>query len=125
MFSFLAGLAGINDELSARAVLEKLQDTIEGTDCAILGLGHTNKKPDLRAIERLLGTVAFTNFVRSVLLVSRDKDDETWFRLVHAKHNLSVRGHDLLYKPRHVGEDPRDQFVLLDWGTPGKWQLRA
>jgi hypothetical protein len=118
MFSFLRGLAGINDELSARAVLERLQDTIEGTDCAVLGLGHTNKKPDLRAIERLLGTVAFTNFVRSVLLVSRDKDDETWFRLVHAKHNLSVRGDDLLYKPRHVGQDPRDQYVTLDWTRP-------
>jgi hypothetical protein len=118
MFSFLRGLSGINDELSVRAVLEQLQATIEGTDCAILGLGHTNKKPDLRAIERLLGTVAFTNFVRSVLLVSRDKDDETRFRLVHAKHNLSVRGDDLLYKPRHVGEDHRDQFVMLDWERP-------
>jgi AAA domain len=118
MFSFLRGLAGINDELSVRAVLEQLQNIIEATDCAILGLGHTNKKPDLRAIERLLGTVAFTNFVRSVLLVSRDKDDDTRFRLVHAKHNLSVRGHDLLYKPRHVGQDLRDQFVLLDWELP-------
>jgi hypothetical protein len=115
MFSFLRGLAGINDELSVRAVLEQLQTSIEGTDCAILGLGHTNKKPDLRAIERLLGTVAFTNFVRSVLLVSRDKDDESWFRLVHAKHNLSTRGDDLLYKPRHVAQDPRDQFVKLEW----------
>ena len=53
MFSFLRGLSGINDELSVRAVLEQLQDHIEGTECAILGLGHTNKKPDLRAIERL------------------------------------------------------------------------
>jgi AAA domain len=118
MFSFLRGLPGINDELSARAVLGRLQDAIEGTACAVLGIGHTNKKPDLRAIERLLGAVAFANFVRSVLLVSRDKEDAEWFRLVHAKHNLSVRGDDLLYRPRHVGEDPRDQYVKLDWQHP-------
>jgi len=118
MFSFLRGLTGINDELAVRGVLEQLQNTIEGSDCAVLGLGHTNKKPDLRAIERLLGTVAFTNFVRSVLLVSRDKDDEAWFRLVHAKHNLSVRGDDLLYKPHHVGQDTRDQYVMLNWERP-------
>jgi AAA domain len=118
MFCFLRGLTGINDELAVRAVLEQLQNTIEGSECAVLGIGHTNKKPDLRAIERLLGAVAFTNFVRSVLLVSRDKEDDTWFRLVHAKHNLSVRGEDLLYKPRHVGQDPRDQYVTLDWERP-------
>jgi hypothetical protein len=118
LVSFLAGLVDINSELGVRAVLQRLQDAIEGTGCAVLGLGHTNKKPDLKAIERLLGTVAFTNFVRSVLLVSRDRGDETWFRLVHAKHNLSMRGDDLLYRPRHVGQDPRDQFVLLDWMSP-------
>jgi DNA repair protein RadA/Sms len=73
MVSFLRGLTGLNDELMVRGVLEKLQSDIEGTECAVLGLCHTNKKPDLRAIERLLGSVAFTNFVRAVLLVSRTR----------------------------------------------------
>jgi AAA domain len=126
MFSFLRGLTGINDELAVRGVLEQLQSTIEGSECLVLGIAHTNKKPDLRAIERLLGTVAFTNFCRSVLLVSRDREDEDWFRLVHAKHNLSVRGDDLLYKPRHVGrDDPRDQYVRLDWERPENGNYEA
>jgi hypothetical protein len=118
LFSFLTGLSDINGELSAREVLERLQACITGTGCAVLGLAHTNKKADLRAIERLLGTVAFTNFCRSVLLVGRDKDEPDWFRLTHAKHNLSTKADDLLYRPRHVGDDYRDQFVKLDWRKP-------
>ena len=123
--SFLSGLAEINAELGVREVLEQLQAAIEGTGCAVLGLAHTNKKADLRAVERLLGSVAFTNFVRSVLLVSRDREDPEWFRLVHAKHNLSPKGDDLLYRPHHVGEDPRDQFVRLDWRRPENGNVDA
>jgi hypothetical protein len=116
--SFLAGLADINGELGVRDVLERLQAIIDHTGCAVLGLAHTSKKSDLRAIERLLGSVAFTNFGRSVLLVSRDREEPDWFRLVHAKHNLSTKASDLLYRPQHVGEDPRDQFVKLEWRRP-------
>jgi hypothetical protein len=92
-----------------------LQATIEGTWCAALALCHTNKKGDLAAIERLLGSVAFTNFGRSVLLTGRDREETDWFRLVHGKHNLSVKARDLLYRPNHVGDDPRDQRVKLAW----------
>jgi AAA domain len=118
LVSFLVGLADINGELGVRDVLERLQATIDNTNCAVLGLAHTSKKTDLRAIERLLGSVAFTNFGRSVLLVSRDKEEPEWFRLVHAKHNLSTKAPDLLYRPKHVGQDPRDQFVKLEWRRP-------
>jgi hypothetical protein len=118
LVSFLMGLADINGELGVRDVLERLQAIIDRTGCAVLGLAHTSKKSDLRAIERLLGSVAFTNFGRSVLLVSRDREEPEWFRLAHAKHNLSTKAPDLLYRPKHVGEDPRDQFVKLDWRKP-------
>jgi hypothetical protein len=39
-------------------------------------------------------------------------------RWIHAKHNLSVRGNDLLFQTKHVGEDPRDQFVRVEWQLP-------
>jgi RecA-family ATPase len=118
LVSFLTGLSDINGELGVRDVLERLQAIIDHTGCAVVGLAHTSKKADLRAIERLLGSVAFTNFGRSVLLVSRDREEPDWFRLVHAKHNLSTKAADLLYRPQHVGEDPRDQFVKLEWRLP-------
>jgi len=115
--SFLR-LTDINSELDVREVLGQLQAAIDGTGCAVLGICHTNKKPDLAAIERLLGSVAFANYVRCVLLVAPDSVEDRTFRLVHAKHNLSWKGDDLLFTPKHVGEDPRDQFVKLEWSRP-------
>jgi hypothetical protein len=118
--SFLVGLQNMNAELEVRVILERLLGDIAGTGCAILGVAHANKKADLAAIERIMGSVAFVNFVRSVLLIAPNKsdDDEASHRLCHAKHNLSVKGDDLLFTPRHVGEDPTDQFVKLEWSKP-------
>lgn len=119
MVSFL-DLADLTRELDVRSVLERAQASIEGTDCVLLGIAHSNKKADLAAIERILGAVAFVNFVRSVLLTAPEKDDEGAYRLVHAKHNLSAKGDDLILRPVYVGEDPdrRDQFVRLSWSHP-------
>ena len=36
-------------------------------------------------------------------------------RWVHAKHNLSERGRDLLFQTVHAGQNPRDQYVRTDW----------
>jgi putative DNA primase/helicase len=117
MVSFLQ-LGDITVELGVREVLERLQASIEGTDCALVGIAHSNKKADLAAIERILGAVAFTNFVRSVLLTAPESVEDRTYRLVHAKHNLSTKGDDLILRPVHVGEDYRDQYVKLEWSQP-------
>jgi AAA domain len=116
--AFLKGLVNIGNELEVRAHLDKLLADLAGTGCALLGVAHANKKADLAAIERILGSVAFTNFVRSVLLIARNENEEASHRMVHAKYNLSGKGNDLLFTPRNVGEDERDQFVKLDWTAP-------
>jgi hypothetical protein len=115
--SFLDGLNDANSEMEARAKLQVIQEAVEGTECAALGICHLNKKPDLHAVERLLGTVAFSNFVRSVLLINVEDQSTRRARLVHAKHNCSPRGPDLLYTPRNIGP-PRGQEILLDWERP-------
>ena len=51
-----------NSELKVRKALEIIQAAIDPTGCAVLGILHLNKKADLAAIERLLGSVAFANF---------------------------------------------------------------
>jgi DNA repair protein RadA/Sms len=115
--SFLEGLQNMNSELEVRIILERLLEDVKDTGCAILGVAHANKKADLAAIERILGSVAFVNFVRSVLLIApntNDNEDAT-HRLAHAKHNLSVKGDDLLFTPKHTSQNPRDQFVKLEW----------
>jgi hypothetical protein len=124
MISFL-NLSDINSELGVREVLEKLQASIDGTGCAVAGIAHCNKKADLAAIERILGSVAFTNFVRSVLLITPESVEDRTHRLVHCKHNLSAKGDDLILKPVHVGEDYRDQFVKLEWSLPDNGNVDA
>jgi len=118
--SFLEGLQNMNGELEVRAHLGNLLADVASTGCAILGVAHANRKADLAAIERLLGSVAFVNFVRSVLLIAPNKneEEEATHRLCHAKHYLSIKGNDLLFTPKHVGEDPTDQFVRLEWSHP-------
>lgn len=115
--SFLAG-ADTNDETAVRSALGTMLMAVQGTDCAILGICHANKKDGLSAVERILGSVAFVNFCRSVLLVGPDPEGEGSKRLVHAKHNLSPKGPDLLYEPVNVGNDPRDQYVRVEWDKP-------
>jgi hypothetical protein len=117
MVSFLK-LSDLVSELSVREVLERAQASIDGTDCSLLGIAHSNKKADLAAIERILGPVAFTNFVRSVMLTTPDDAEEGTYRLVHGKHNLSQRAADMILRPVHIGEDQRDQYVRLSWSHP-------
>lgn len=121
MLSFMNGLTNHNDDVAVRAAMQALQVAIEEHECAIVGIAHLNKKSDLDAVERLLGSVAFANFVRSVMLVERDPEadqDQDQFRFVLGKHNLAPGGDDLVYRSVNVGEDPRSQYVRLDWSRP-------
>jgi AAA domain len=118
IMSFLPRLKSHIDELAVRAALKGLRAAVEGTSCALIGIAHLNKKTDLDAIERLLGSVAFANYVRSVVLIATDKDQQDTRRWIHAKYNLSVRGRDLLFRTIHAGQDPKDQFVRTDWELP-------
>lgn len=120
LISFLKRDIEANKEKDVRKALEELSAAIEGTGCAVLGITHINKgKGDLQtAIERVIGSVAFTNFVRCVLQIEKEQGEESTYRVVHAKHNLSPRGADLLYTPCHVGTDPKDQFVTVEWSVP-------
>jgi len=115
--SFLQGLEDMNSELAVRNALQVVQDAIEGTDCGVLGICHLNKKADLDAVEKLLGSVAFANYVRSVMLVKCENRETAQHRLVHAKHNWSIKGSDLLYTPECIGE-PRSQDVRVIWSMP-------
>jgi hypothetical protein len=94
--------------------LAKLQEAVEDTDCAIIAITHLNKNPDLTSLERIIGSRAFTAFVRNVLIMR--KDDDGVVRLMHAKPSLSEKGDDLMFEIRHTNPNrPRDQYVAIKW----------
>lgn len=102
-----------NNGKLVRDGMERLQACIEGTDCAIVGICHLNKKADLDAIERLLGSVEYVNFVRNVLLLHAEKGTDD-VRVVHAKQNISKKGRDLLFtKVNRRPDDKRSAY----WGV--------
>jgi len=118
--SFLPKLKNANDELAVRKELAKLQALIVGTDCAILGLIHLNKKEDMGVLDRLSGSGAFKEVVRGVLAVGRE--DEETRRLVNAKHSYGPEGKQLIFTPRHVGKKPEDAYVRADWEAAGDYR---
>ena len=120
--SFLRCLKDITSDTEVRKALEELQGAIRSKGCAALGITHLNKKADLETLDRLLGSVAFANVARSVLMVNAEEGDEDspeQRRLVHAKWNASVQGADLLYEVEHTdATNPRSQRLKLKWSRP-------
>jgi hypothetical protein len=112
--SFLPGLEDANSELASRAVLQTLLYTVDGTKCAILGIMHPNKQVTAATLHRIMGSTAFVAFVRSVMVIGV-KDDQK--RLAHAKHNLTVRGKDLLYSITDTGANPDDGLICAEWSV--------
>ena len=114
LLSFLS-VDNFNSETQVRKALRELSAKIDDLRCSVVGIMHPNKKVDLAAIERILGSVAFRNFVRSIILTKSETEDST--RIVHAKWNLSTRGKDLLFTKvnRRAESSPRGQYIGIDW----------
>src|SRR5262245_31764243 len=68
-FLSFVSIKNFYNELEVRAGLGELKELYDELGCSFCGIMHPNKKADLAAIERILGSVAFTNFVRSVIML--------------------------------------------------------
>lgn len=118
--SFLPELKDANHALNVRRSLEDLQQIIEGTDCAIFALCHLNKKVDLDSVDRLLGSVEYTNVARSVLLMRAEKNSAQ-VRMALMKHNLGPPADDLLFEVRNTRpKDSRSQYIAVKWSKAEK-----
>lgn len=117
--SFIDGLEDGNNEAAVRNALEPLARAVEGTECAILGIMHPSKKTEAATLDRIMGSRAFTAFVRSVVVIA-ERDEQK--RLCHIKHNLSIKGRDAGFAIKDVGRDPSDGYVRIEWAnTEDNW----
>jgi AAA domain len=106
----------INDIKEMYTAIEKLVDKVRDLPCTIIGLMHPNKKVDLPAVERILGSVGMPAFVRSVVILRHEDEELNEARMVHAKHNNSMRGPDLIFvKENTRGVDDRGQYIRISW----------
>jgi 5S rRNA maturation endonuclease (ribonuclease M5) len=94
------GKVNENNNAEVRAALLPLITMAEERQVTIIGLSHMNKKSDLQAIHRTLGSTAFTAAPRSVWLVEAEpmeKDENgqeiegpRWRKFLPVKYNLSI-----------------------------------
>lgn len=106
------GVHKMNDGVEVFNKMSTLQAVVDKLPVAAIGIVHTNKNADMAAIERVLGSVTFSNFARSVLLISTRNGEK---RLVHAKCNVGPEADDLILS---LHGEPRSQAWAVQWSVP-------
>jgi hypothetical protein len=76
-------------ERDVRRALAPLAAAMEELEAAAIGIMHWNKAPSMVALDRVLGSRAFTAAARSVLGVGPDPDDPDSRLLIVAKSNFA------------------------------------
>jgi len=101
------GKANMNSAGGVRPLLKHLGNVAAKHDCAVLLVGHLNKKP-AKAQYAGLGSVDIFAASRSVLTVCELSDDGIRRGLVHIKSNLAPKGVSQAYS-----FDPHEGFIWL------------
>ena len=92
------GKIDINSAVEVRRILGKLARTAEKHNCAIILIGHLNKRETVNSSTRGMGSMDFRACARSVLLVGRLKDDPNVRVIVHDKSSLSPEGDSVAFE---------------------------
>jgi len=79
---------------------------------ALVYVLHLNKKTDLQAKHRGLGSVAFRNVTKSSLLVAMSKDQPDWRLLVQEKRNLTPHRRAVAFR---LVPAPRSAWPQVEW----------
>jgi RecA-family ATPase len=86
--SFL-GKADLNKDEDVRPILEELQTMLKSTDVALIGIMHTNKRPDANAMGKIKGAGAFGEVFRQAWSFQKDPDKRGERSMNHIKGNYT------------------------------------
>lgn len=90
--------ADSNDNIATRSFLRPLGDIAADYHLTVIGITHLNKKEDMSAAFRILGSVGQQNAARMCWLVAQDPDAEDRRYMVWQKGNLAPRWPGLAYR---------------------------
>ena len=85
---------------SARKLMRRLSIWAETYDCAIVLIGHMNKRETVKGLYRGLGSIDIMAAVRSVMQVERDPDDPHIRVVTHIKNSLEATGGEIRFEIR-------------------------
>lgn len=96
-FQAYLGDADMTSAASVRKVLRQLGIWASAYDCAIVLIGHLNKKQGTKDLYRGLGSIDLIAIARSVLQVDICEDSDTRV-LRHIKSSLAPKGNDMFFQ---------------------------
>ena len=108
-FQAYLGDADISNITSIRRILKKLSMWAAAYDCAIVLIGHLNKKQGSKDIYRGLGSIDLVAAARSVLQIDVDQDYPEYRIVRHIKSSLAPKGQSFGFRI--------DKGSILHW-TP-------
>ncbi len=119
-FQAYLGDSDISSATSVRKMLRQLGMWATAYDCAIVLIGHLNKKQGSKDIYRGLGSIDMAAAARSVLQVEMSEDGTEKRTVRHIKSSLAPHGRDLNFIIDHrsvlrwmePGEEPEDNGLL-------------
>lgn len=99
----------------ARKLMRRLGMWAEAFNCAIVLIGHMNKRESAKGLYRGLGSIDIVAAARSVLQVERDQADPQIRIVSHIKNSLDAAGRDIRFEIRS-----ETGFQWLDVPNAGK-----
>jgi len=98
----LQAYLGENSEMNRadgiRPIMKQLTAIADRTGCAIIIIGHMNKASSAKGIYRGLGSIDITAAARSVLLVSRVKNNPSVRVMAQLKNSLAAEGRPIAFE---------------------------
>lgn len=89
--NFLGGGVDIYRDNEVRDILGKLGEICKTTGCSMLAVRHLTKSKANDPIARGLGSIGFSAYARSIILVGEDPDDPNLMAVAHVKMNLAKK----------------------------------
>ena len=109
--------ADISSAVKARKIMQKLSSWAATYRCAVVLIGHLNKGSSGNEIYRSLGSIDVAACARSIIQVSRDKDDPDTRILHHVKSNLAKLAEDSTFE---IDGEHRVHWITLAGNPQGK-----
>ena len=97
-FQAYIGDSVLSSATGMRRVMRKLGLWAAAFNCAVILVGHLNKKSSQKELYRGLGSVDIMALARSVIQIDRSDEDDRMRYLTHVKSSLSVPGQKMAFR---------------------------
>lgn len=97
-FQAYIGDTDLSNARGIRRILRRLSMWASAYNCAVVLVGHLNKKSSANELYRGLGSIDFIATARSVIQVDSNEDDEKLRTIKHIKSSLAPKGKEIEFE---------------------------